>query len=45
MKSLWVDRDGSNKITPVFANRQFPGQEKMFDTDPEIIAFLAPPSP
>lgn len=45
MKSLWVDRDGSNNITAVFANRQFPGQEKVFDTDPEIIDFLASPAP
>ena len=45
MKSLWVNRDNLNVITTVFSNRQFPGQEKVFDTDPEIIAFFAPPPP
>jgi len=43
MVNKWVDRDGSNNIIGLYANEQFPGQEKLTDTDPEVINFLNPP--
>lgn len=42
---MYVDRDGSNKITAAFAMPQRPNHEQVDDAAPELTAFLVPPPP
>ena len=35
----WVDRDGAGSITAAYGIAQQPGQEKVPDTDPALVAF------
>jgi hypothetical protein len=43
-ESVWVQRNESNAICGVYANRQ-PGfaEESLPDDDPEVVAYLNPP--
>jgi len=45
MAIQWIERDGSNNIYSLYANEQFPGQESLDESDPEVVAFLAPTPP
>ena len=35
----FVDRDGANSIVAVYERPQFPGQEQIRKTDPELVAY------
>ena len=37
---FYVDRDVSNVITGLYRLEQYPGQERLPDTDPEVIAYF-----
>ena len=39
MKNIYIDRDADKNITGLFARPQYEGQEKLKETDKEIIAF------
>ena len=39
MKSIWVNRDSSNKVTDLFGTEQHEGQEKLTDEHPDVKNF------
>ena len=43
MRSMWVERDGSNNIISVHGVEQYEGQEKKTDQDQEVMDFIHPP--
>ena len=45
MKTVWIDRDGSNNIITLYGVEQRPGQEKLADDSQEVIDFRNPPPP
>lgn len=40
MPNVWIDRDGSNVVTGIFKNEQYPGQEKIDDSHQDVLDYI-----